>query len=296
MFEAWETRIQNNIEEAKESGVYERGMESIKADSIQVLEKTELWQDPITKHRTYVNKILQQNRISYLTTEEAIARCRAGGGKLVYHPQQETVGFSEATYSRIDSKTGVSVARVNLNYPDNFSQKIDEAKFEESNWQEIDAVEFARLWNLAVKELPKFDSQTYFIITGLLLPIWDRLSKGDFKVWRVIADDGETILGRVISNSQIQSVYREFDQQYTYSAAEIIEEVEAGNTVRIDDGMRVKLSKVMYEYRLEIVGWNKNNYRYLLNLGCFSESIDWKLRLFLPNSKEKAVAILQELV
>ena len=87
------------------------------------------------------------------------------------------------------------------------SLKEELAKFQKSNWKPISEVEFSRLWQLKLNELPKYSTTSYYIISGLLLPIWDRL-QGDLKVRRIVTDDGEAILGRVISEYSIENVFK----------------------------------------------------------------------------------------
>ena len=293
LFEAWETRIVNNIEEAKASGQYEQGMETIRGDSIQLNERIELWQDPKTKQKTYTNHIIQKDRIDYLTAKDALLQASNDG--LYYNPRTEEVAFSTSTFSKVNAKTGASVERIRLTRP-SYNTKEEIPKFQESVWQRIDRDEFVRLWRLKVKQLPEYLEKQYYIISGLLLPIWDRLNNSNLKVWRVVTDDGEAILGRVVPNNQIQSVYREFNQDCDYTPSQMLQSVEAGNTVKLVNGLRLKLSKVMHDYRIEIVGWNQNQYDRLISLGCFNEVISWQVRLFLPKQREKAVTILEQLL
>lgn len=116
------------------------------------------------------------------------------------------------------------------------------------------------------------------------------------KVRRVITDDDEAILGRIVSSTMIESVYREFAQESDLSLEEKIKNVLAGNTAKITNSLRLRLSKVMYQDRIEILGWNKNEYDQLVSFGCFGETIRWEQRLFLSTKPEIAEEILKKII
>ena len=44
-----------------------------------------------------------------------------------------------------------------------------------THWEEADAERFAATWNVEVAQVPEFTESASRIVTGLLLPIWNRL-------------------------------------------------------------------------------------------------------------------------
>ncbi|AMB44355.1 hypothetical protein [Methylobacterium sp. AMS5] len=53
-------------------------------------------------------------------------------------------------------------------------------------------------WSTELANLPEFEERTLYVVTGLLLPIWDRLPGIDMRVFRLVTDEGERIVGRVV--------------------------------------------------------------------------------------------------
>jgi hypothetical protein len=99
------------------------------------------------------------------------------------------------TNSQVDENGGI-VKRLNLIRPAG-NQKLDEQKLARSHWREIPEREFVRLWGEKVNEAPPFMTETLYLITGLLLPIWNRLDSRQMKVYRLQTECGQRLLGRV---------------------------------------------------------------------------------------------------
>ncbi|MGB5632131.1 MAG: strawberry notch family protein, partial [Waterburya sp.] len=143
LFSELERRIQDNIAEAKEAGHYETGMESVRADSIILDSQVELWQDPESKAKTIANKIVQKNRLDYLSPSQAIAKVNNYlTCKLLYNQKSQNVCYTAPSWGVSDAKTGEHINYFNLCFPD-ATRRISAPDLERSNWIEIDESEFA---------------------------------------------------------------------------------------------------------------------------------------------------------
>ena len=71
--------------------------------------------------------------------------------------------------------------------------------FEHSHWRKATREEFAPLWEAECARVPEFSESAFHIITGLLLPIWDRLPAENMRVYRFETDDGERVIGRLVT-------------------------------------------------------------------------------------------------
>jgi hypothetical protein len=118
--------------------------------------------------------------------------------------------------------------------------------------------------------------------------------QGDLKVRRIVTDDGEAILGRVISEYSIENVFKEFDREIETIPETIYQRVIGGQAAKVTDILRLRLSKVMGSERIEVMGWNDSVYQQLIAIGCTSERISWQQRVFIPI--EKAIAVIEKIV
>src|ERR1700674_3270717 len=83
--------------------------------------------------------------------------------------------------------------------------KLDE--FARSLWREATRERFAPLWEAECARVPEFSESAFHIITGLLLPIWDRLPAENMRVYRLQSDDGERVIGRLVTPEALTRVY-----------------------------------------------------------------------------------------
>ena len=70
-------------------------------------------------------------------------------------------------------------------------------EFARSHWRAAPRERFAPLWEAECARVPEFTESEFHIITGLLLPIWDRLPSDNIRVYRFETDDGERVIGRL---------------------------------------------------------------------------------------------------
>src|SRR3546814_13423009 len=83
--------------------------------------------------------------------------------------------------------------------------------FAASHWEPSLHNRFVTLWDRQISEVPQFSVSEFHVITGLLLPIWDRLPGENMRVYRLQTDRacpracqvpdpvGERVLGRLLT-------------------------------------------------------------------------------------------------
>ena len=72
------------------------------------------------------------------------------------------------------------------------------AELDASNWRDADETAWRALWEAEIDGLPSHTESRFWLVTGLLLPIWDRLPDRNLRVRRLTADSGERLIGRVL--------------------------------------------------------------------------------------------------
>ncbi|AGS26426.1 hypothetical protein NXC12_PE00288 (plasmid) [Rhizobium etli] len=165
------------------------------------------------------------------------------------------------------------------------SQEDDERSFEKARMAEFDS-------------LPEFSISTLHIVSGLLLPIWRLLPQDTCRVYRLETDDGERIVGRVISPSALSVLSRNLgvDQVETVSAEQAWTAVANGSSVAVlASGLSLRRVRVMNEYRIELSGFTAGIRDWLKAAGLFSEIIAWETRFFVP-MREEGPKILDRLM
>ena len=86
-------------------------------------------------------------------------------------------------------------------------ETVSVERFNRSHWRKATQEEFAPLWEAECARVPEFSESEFHIITGLLLPIWDRLPAENMRVYRFETDDGERVIGRLVTPEALDRVY-----------------------------------------------------------------------------------------
>lgn len=106
---------------------------------------------------------------------------------------------------------GESIPRVNLMRPAG-NNKLTAQDFQKSYWRVVASLdEFTIAWNQEVQAIPEFTYSTFYLITGLLLPIWKKLDPTQMRVYRLQTDDGEQLLGRVVESGAMTKFTSQFN-------------------------------------------------------------------------------------
>lgn len=281
-------------EAAEEAGTLDTGMENVKADKLDIVQRETVYTDESTGAETqYVqakvyNKptIIQtlDDAMAYRPQFQGIRRMEDGSVRAVYRIADQTNSF------------GVPVKRFRLQGANTAVSNTMSEKNMNAKTEEIPKAEWEAVWKEAVKEVPEYNESELHMITGALLPVWNKLPQdGNIKAMRITATDGTQYLGRVIPPKQIDAVLRSLGaskssikKQYTgkelYSA--VMDKAQAVSF----DGLygatwTVSRRRVSGENRLEVTGRNlfafKEKYP-----GVFTETIQYKQRYFIPTGSK----------
>ncbi len=297
LFEAFEQLLAARIEGAIAAGIYDKGLETITADSMTVSERRLIYTHPVTGAQSHLLTIERRDRNAPMDIEEVQRLVQQDPrAKLMINGKSGRPAVMVPTRS-IMLDDGSIQPRVSLIRP------MDELRFEirqleETNWEEIDEQAFVHSWNAEVAAVPDFSRSAMHIVSGLLLPIWKLLPQDFCRVRRLQTDDGERIVGRVIAPDRLAGLCRSFgiDQTKALSADQAWASlVDGSSIVGLAGDMTLRRVRVMNEYRVELAGFTDGMRDWLRSIGLFSEMVNWKLRFFVPVTDEGA-AILSKLI
>jgi P-loop containing NTP hydrolase pore-1/C-terminal domain on Strawberry notch homologue len=291
LFEAFEERLALVIEGAISAGVYDVGVEVLTAESFTVTDREVAYTHPASGAHTHLLTIAERRRLRPLDLAMALDMIADG-----YRPVVNARSGRPALMGKAASETredGSVVARVRLVRPLQ-RQLLDRDQYARSSFEDVTPEAFAAAWAAELASLPEFDERTLYVVTGLLLPIWDRLPGIDMRVFRLVTDAGERIVGRVVEAQDLH-VTRErlnLGAGAALAPAEAYAAVLGGRTsLQLAGGLQVKRARVMGEDRIEVIGASESARAGLKTIGLFSEVISFRTRLFIPVG-ERGAAIL----
>jgi len=281
LFGVFEDLLRGKIEGAIASGAYDRGLETITAESLVVIERRTLYTHPGSGAETQVFTIRRRDRNQPLTLDDAFELAREPRACLLVNTQSDRAAVQVPAPSQMLDDGSVE-RRVRLLRPmERHAIGLD--ALAETHWEETDRSAFARAWNAELADIPPYTESDMHIVTGLLLPIWKRLPNEHCRVYRLQTDAGERVIGRRVSLAWVA--------QATDAGASLIAPADAWAAVQggrsflsLQDGLHVRRARVMGEHRVELVDFTDGMVDRLKALGLMSEIISWKLRLFIPTS------------
>ncbi|WP_138506079.1 strawberry notch family protein [Nostoc sp. PA-18-2419] len=294
IFERFELLLSQQIEAAIAAGVYEMGVETLRAERFTVESQEAVYTHAQTGSVTNYLKVERTQKNHIRTAQEMVEFATQYQGRLMINSKSGNTSVSIPTHSIYDSEGGV-VPRVLLIRPQK-ETRVPVQDLESSTWQQVSINAFAAAWSKEVDALPKFTTDFLHLVTGILLPIWKILPQQNSRVFRLQTSDGQKILGRVVNAHDIQTVREQLGlRNQLLSPEELVKLVlNERYTQQLPGGVTLRRSFIANEARIELVNAISLAER-LLAAGCFTEIINWQKRVFIPVS-DKAPAILAAVI
>ena len=296
LFDVFEQLLTARIEGAVAAGIYDQGLETLAADSLKVTARRSVYTHPATGAQTRIFTVERQDRNVPLEIAEAIARAGSQGAKLLVNTRSNRAALQlPAPTLMLDD--GSVERRVRLVRPME-ETRIGLPALAETLWEPAEPEDFARLWQAEIDALPAYRTSSFHIATGLLLPIWRRLPDENCRVYRLQTDEGERIVGRLVSPAALGTLCRNLglDDVPTLAPDAAWQALIGGQSVlQLADGLTLRRVRVMNDYRVELSGFTPGMRERLTAMGLIHEIIAWKLRFFIPVNSQ-AVDILGRLM
>lgn len=154
-------------------------------------------------------------------------------------------------------------------------------------------------WEAELAAAPKTTITKEHLITGALLPIWDRIP-GSPRVIRTQTDDGERLLGRTVAPAMLKQTLKNLgvgSDVDKLPADQILARILTGDKAVLANGWEIRTVRVSHDTRIEIDAAHlpDGDRRVLQQQGAFCERIQWRERVFIPTG-EDALTVLARII
>ena len=296
LFAALETRIEANIEHAVEAGTFERGVETIAADSLSVADRETVFTHEGSGAETEIVEIARRDRLEPLTADGALAMHASTSGttpRLMVNAQSKRAVLVMSAPSRMFDDGGVQ-ERVRLVRPA-ARETMAQAALDASQWRDAGEDRWRAFWDAEIAALPSHRESRFWLVAGLLLPIWDRLPDESMRVRRLVTDPesgpgqapAEHLIGRILGPAEVT----EFRSALGLgggpglTAAEVHDEIMMrGASFPLANGWKLARRRLMGADRVEIEGPADGDTATLKRMGCIAEIVSWRTRMFAPDT------------
>ncbi|WP_426536584.1 strawberry notch-like NTP hydrolase domain-containing protein [Bradyrhizobium sp. McL0615] len=277
LFTAFEQLLIARVEGAIASGIYDVGLETLRAESFVVTDRRAIYRHPATGAETRLLTIAQRERNRPLTLDDALGRLLDHRAVLLVNERSGRAAVQVPAPSLM-LDDGEIDQRVRLMRPME-SHHVALKAMAESHWLETDRDRFSAVWQAELAEVPEFAESTIHVVAGLLLPIWKRLPNESTRVYRLQTDAGERIIGRKVSSAWVAGAL--LGERPTIGPGDAFAALLEGRTVLdLAEGLQLRRVRVMGAHRIELSDFTDSMRDRLRAYG--PEIISWKLRMFVP--------------
>lgn len=167
------------------------------------------------------------------------------------------------------------------------------------HYEELTQTEAQAAWEKERAESPQTHKSQVHMITGAILPIWDRVT-GQPRVIRTQTDDGERILGRVVHKDELKQTLKNLglgSSASKMSAEQLLSRIMAGDKALLANGWQIKKVRVSDDDRIEVTAptFSAADQKLLQDQSAFVERIQWRERVFIPTG-DSAASVLDRII
>ncbi|RKF12534.1 SAM-dependent methyltransferase [Roseovarius spongiae] len=294
LFAEFMARIADQSERARAAGTLDLGVETLRGEKIEQVSAEDLWTCPRSGAVTRIIGLEVTDPVHVLSAEEVLDR-NPDKQPMINRASGRAALISSCPMQMYDEEFVTLMRKV---VRPTGSTYVEEAKFGNSAWEEIEPSEFRRLWDKEADSLPKVTTTKLYLLTGLLLPIWKDIPSGNERIYRVTPEGQGSMIGRTVSEDGAAALRARFMVGSPTTTQEMLT-AALGSSAPIDLGRGLTLTRrrVAGAARLEIDGADRDMIDGLKAMGCFTEIIAFQLRVFVPHGEGvETAAILGRIV
>ena len=290
--------VEARVSAAREAGSLDVGVETMQVEQAEVVEDIILRTDERTAATSHLLQLALRTRARPVGLERVLERRDYSEGCMLMHNTKSGKCALAEPSRHFMTERGELIRRVILHRPlrreyHHFDDLV------ESAWEECSRRTFEKGWQEEVAEAAeKLSTETVYLATGLLLPIWSTLPIDYLEVRRIVDEAGRSWLGRIVHELDVANLLQKFDITATVdlSPDAVIRALAENRTIPIRQPFEatVKCSRVAGEKRFEIAGAPVEHLPWLKSIGCFTEIISFRTRVFVPTVN--ALTIFEKLL
>jgi hypothetical protein len=293
IFEEFLGLVEARVSAAREAGSLDVGVETLRVEQAEVVEDIVLRTDGRTGATSHLLQLALKTRARPISLERVLERRDYADGCILLQNSKSGKAALAEPSRHFMTEQGELIRRVILHRPlrREYHHFDDLA---ESAWEEALSQTFEKLWQSEVAELAeRLTTETVYLATGLLLPIWSSLPIDYLEVRRIVDEEGRSWLGRMVHELDVAKLLEKFDIASTVelSSDTIIKALSESRIIPIKQPFEatIKCSRVAGEQRYEIVGAPVDQLPWLKSIGCFTEIISFRTRVFIPTATASSV-------
>lgn len=275
--------VSAEVEAARAAGTLDLGIETLRGDKFEIIGEQTIYTHPRTRAETKAIEIRRTDKTRISSLADVLSIRDNAGGRLMINTQSNRAAVVTEAFGFVRDDGSIE-ERSWLNRPE-FRETISNADLANGRWREADEASFAVSWAAEIASVPKTKTMTFYLVTGLLLPIWKDLPEEYIAVRRVSTDCGRSLLGRLLAPEQLAETLGKLQPgaPVNISPQDLAGAIMTrGATAELTGGISLKRVRVMGKERIEAVDFGTHHVEQLKRFGCISEIANGRLALYAP--------------
>jgi tRNA1(Val) A37 N6-methylase TrmN6 len=290
VFRAFEERMHQAVEMAAANGTLDVGLETYKAKSVKVLNDQTVYRHPASGATTAMVSMDTEHEVNLLPPKEVEKDPRFRG--YMESNQTKKVYGVLSTGTRTNDK-GEIHHYFKLQSPVESKYYYVSEEQKDQHYHLLPNEQGRARFEEVVAKHPGIRKEKVHLLSGTLLPIWDRLPDDHVRVMRVQADTGKRYLGRFIREQDLQAVLRKLGattELPTVTGEEAMKAmIQKRAEIVLVNGWKFGRRTIAGETRIELMGRDvADSWKLLEKAGVFRELIQSKTRFFIPSGESGA--------
>jgi predicted RNA methylase len=292
--------LESIVEEAKAKGTYDLGIQTIKALSIKKTSEHVAYTHEDTGAKTNIVELTATVPRETTTYGQIHARLESARDRYsatsAFFFKNEAYGLAACYPIATTRQEGNRlIPRAKVVTPLQKAFEIDQSATSAFVREIIDDKDAKDEWKTLIDTADETVEQVITMITGTLLPIYDRLPDAQPIVYRVVLDTGERIIGRVITEEHRAGTFARLGLETKFDPGRAYRTLKGGHPVTLANGWQIKRSRLSGNERLEIIVPAHLAFRVkdeLLSQGILSETVAYRQRYFIPSGPSEEAIFL----
>lgn len=302
LFDYFADLFDQTVRYAKANGTFDEGVTDIKALAVRVAKPPSVVHiDEITQAQTthYTLEVDVPSRA--VCFEEADAVRQRKSGAFLRHRKNGHFILAVESGRHTDPATGNSYRTFAVWKPEAaHAAYIHDSELNEK-YKAVASERARSWWTQKYSSIPPIETLETHIISGAIIPLWQRLKTNEdarLRVVRVITEDQQRIVGIQIPPDHVGAVLRSIGlTRDLREPAEIFYAVlDEGDEITLASNLKLRRGSIHSEPAIELCGADPYKFAELRELGIINEQINWKQRFFVPSDETNGIEILTSLL
>jgi hypothetical protein len=295
VFDEFSSRLDMKVAQAIENGTLDTGVETIRAKRTEKINEQVVYTDNKTKANAKYVEVELTHDAKLIDFEKSQSMNKYGyvknirSGRVWVLAGQKSMTTRDGNVVPVYVSIGTNYTYHNIPVDDvNNAEKYEKLNNDDAKLQ----------WDAEYVNIPKEVKERVHLVTGTILPIWDRLPQENARVYRLNVD-GKNIIGRVIESNDLADTLINLgaaQSQVNYAPENVFNNIlHLGYRYRLSNRWRLMRSKVAGDNRIEIKGPDYYQLDELKKYGVFTERISYEARHFIPTNPEEGINAIREI-